>query len=175
MTVFARRRFLFAGATFILLTNACKQRDPEAAGLLSDGTQSLTLAEPSAEAPGAGGAFTITCHPVDAETAAKTYILDVRGAVSDSDETQSLTVSVTRKDDASSAPATIVAPLESGRGVVRLKGSIFIGFAAGVLTADVAPGSAVGTHTGLLTLSNDQGANGMAVACTATSPSPQGP
>ena len=155
---------------FVSSLSACKQRDPDAAGLLSNGTQVVDDVPAGAPSDGtpAPGSFTVTCRPQDPQIQQDLFIVAVRGAVSPDDEAQPVVVSVERRRANAAQQADRLAADESGRGVVRPKGAVFIGFQSGVLTADYAGQASANTHTGLLTLAADPSVNGMPVGCRVT-------
>lgn len=136
---------------------ACKPRDPDAGGLLSD--------EPAAEEEikveiAKGGDWIIACKPADADGGSWTYDLAIEGAVSN-DEAQSLLVSVSKSQNGKTQN---LVTKELGHGAVSAAGPLFVGFASGVLTGD--PGATEGNvaHNGVLTLVKDA-AEGVKVVC----------
>ena len=161
-------KLLLTALTVFSVTAACKERDPEAAGLLSDGTPAAAASEPGPADLPAGGAFTITCRPQDPELARDVFVLGVRGAVKADDEAQPVAVTVERRRANAAQQTDKLADGEPGRGAVRPKGAVFVGFVSGVLTAEYAGVAGNNTHTGLLTLAADPAVNGMPVGCTVT-------
>jgi hypothetical protein len=141
----------------------CRTRDPDAAGLLSDGAEEVVAAPGAAVSP-APGAYAISCHAQDPEITPDTFAFSVRGAVSPSDESQPLVVSVDRFAGKKRRAVAYELP---GRGFVKPQGNLFVGFGNGALTADLA-GDGVATHTGLLTLTDDPGIESLAVDCRVT-------
>lgn len=155
-------RSLFALIAVLAFASACKQRDPEAAGLVSEGTATQDLA--LSDTPAAAGAYTIKCRTDEPEVAQDLIIIAVRGAVSQTDEAQPLAVSVVRQRG-NGAQSDKLADGEQGRGAVRPTGPLYVGFPSGVLTAEYA---APGPHVGLLTLAADPAVNGLPVSCMVT-------
>jgi hypothetical protein len=147
-------------ALLALSAVACKQRDPDAAGLLSDGTQT-----PTAENTAPAGDYTIGCRAQDPDLPQDVFTLVVHGAASATDETQALSVTVLRRYADAARGVAELARAEAGRGAVRPKGPIFVGFQSGALTAEYTAAGALETHNGLLTLASDPAVNGLSVGC----------
>ena len=133
----------------------CKPRNVNDAGLFSAGTGAAS------PAVSGDGDWRVTCQP--RAGGEFSYVLDVRGATSATDEEQELVVSVTR---ASKGQSATLASAESGHGALSAAGPIFIGFLSGVLTAAPVTGQMTATHAGVLTLAKDPDLAGVPVLCS---------
>ncbi len=141
----------------------CKQRNPDAAGLLDAPDAGSEEGDVDASGP-VPGDFSITCRPSEGAAARDEYKLDVRGAVRAEDEAQAISVTVDRKRATASRQVDRLATAQGGRGSVRLQGTISLGFGSGALTAEYVGG----THEGILTLAEDAEAKALAVKCGVT-------
>ncbi len=142
---------------FAASSSACKPRDPDAGGLLSSDEPAPASAEVAK-----GGDWLVSCQPAGDDVEATVYQIAVAGAVSESDESQDVLVSVEKSNK---GQIQVVAENEAGHGALSPSGSVFVGFSSGVLTAELASGTARATHAGVLTLSKDQAASGLNVTC----------
>ena len=147
---------------------ACKPRNPDEGGLLSDDAGKAPVQ--TSVAP--GGQFHLHCQPADEAADATTYDVDVAGAVDEKDESQDVLVSVART--AHGATDVLADKLE-GRGALSVQGPVFVGFPMGVLTADPQAGGKPGAHMGVLTLANDLSASGLKVSCAVEKRPPGAP
>jgi hypothetical protein len=141
----------------LLAAVACKPRDPDAGGLLSDESTTDTKVQIAR-----GGDWHVACRPTEADGDAAQYDLAVEGAVNAGDEAQELLVSVTK---AQGGKAQSLVTKELGHGVVSDAGPLFVGFTSGVLTGDPSTVSGKPVYTGVLTLATD-GTEGLKVTCT---------
>lgn len=131
----------------------------------NDGARSLSAAEEAKETPApvaAGGRWEVVCQSVETPTDKAIYKLNVRGAVSETDEGQAILVSVTKVVGSTSEQ---VATEEPGHGAISEKGQGFLGFTSGVLTSLYQPSAGSRAHTGVLTLAKLQQVEGLRVGC----------
>jgi hypothetical protein len=147
------------GAAGMLLTAACKPRNPDEGGLLQSDDE-LTAPVQSEVKP--GGDFHLSCQPADGDPDHATYTFEVTGAVSEQDESQDVLVTVA-KSESGGKPSVLGSKLE-GHGAISVSGPVFVGFPLGVLTADPAP-RGQSAHPGVLTLAGDPKADGLKVSC----------
>lgn len=149
---------LFALTMTILSLFACKPRDPEAGGLLSEDTP----ADDGKVHIAKGGDYHVECAPAEADLplGSPTYLLEVEGAANAGDEAQELLVTVKKSW---SGRQDVVASKELGHGAVSEGGPLFVGFTSGVLTGDVSNGQKANAYTGILTLAGD--VEGLKVTC----------
>jgi hypothetical protein len=158
---------LFCGA----LVASCKTREPEQNGLLSEEVEQ----NPADETVADGGEFAVRCGPADdadnpgADTAGDTWLLQVKGAVSTSDESQPLIVDLDLLTAEAGGKAQRLHAGQKGRGIIDLQKSLFIGFESGVLTADADTGGA-GGFTGVLSVASR--VDGIQVRCQAKAITP---
>ncbi len=139
-------------------TFACKTRDPDAGGLLSDEPDAADAKVQIAK----GGDWNVACSPVEAESTAASYDLAVEGAVNAGDEAQELLVTVAKSQG---GKAENIVTKELGHGAVSETGPLFVGFTSGVLTADATTVSGKTTYVGVLTLAKDN-TEGLKVSCS---------
>lgn len=144
--------FLIACSAF-----ACKTRDPDAGGLLSDDEDSDTKVQIAK-----GGEWDVACSPAEAEAAPATYEVSVEGAVNAGDEAQELLVSVTKSQNGKKEG---VVSKELGHGAVSEAGPLFVGFTSGVLTGDATTSEGKTTYAGVLTLAKEN-TEGLKVNCS---------
>ncbi len=137
---------------------ACKTRDPDAGGLLSDDADDAATKVQIAK----GGDWNVACTPAEAESTAASYDLAVEGAVNGGDEAQELLVSVAKSQG---GKAEHVVTKELGHGAVSDTGPLFVGFTSGVLTADATTVSGKTAYVGVLTLTTDN-TEGLKVSCS---------
>lgn len=162
------RRFAMGSALlYAVFLTGCKTREPDQSGLLAADAERAEDEEAVAD----GGEFAVRCAPADdaagpegGNTTAESYLLQVKGAVSATDESQPLVVDldVTAGGEAGKMQRLFAA--QRGRGVIDLQKSIFIGFENGVLTADALEGE-TGGFTGVLSVAGR--VDGMPVKCQA--------
>ena len=146
-------------AVLTLLSGGCKARNPDAAGLMS---------EPSASTGpevAKGGDWTLNCVSAEGDANKATYLLQVQGAVSPTDEGQDILVSASKTNDGHTES---LADHEQGHGALSATGSLFLGFFSGVLTANPQAGILPATHSGVQTLAKDPIVEGLKVHCQLT-------
>ena len=152
---------------------ACRTRDPDALGLLDAPVQGEEFGDDEAgidggearqEVVAADGNWQIQCSPADQQAGdTRSYQLVVRGAIRPDDELQPLLVNIKVER---AGQATVLGEDEMGRGAVDPQGAIFVGSAAGVLTAEYRDkGERPMHHQGVITLAKDKDADALAVFC----------
>jgi len=157
---------------------SCKKKNSQEGGLLDEPARiSSASSGPSAltsVGPAVGGDWKITCVPVENPQDSRIYVIEISGAVSETDENQPVKISIHRLIKAPVAPTDSsvkeIASGQLGRGSVAKQGNIFFGFAGGALTGQYQ--SQTKKHDGLLTLVHDQDVAGLGVACDVTPTTP---
>jgi hypothetical protein len=139
---------------------ACKTRDPSEPGLVT-ATASADPSEP-------GGAWVVSCRdadPGEGTAAPAEYRFDVRSESSPKRAVVAATVSVMRID-AGGTPRSLATD-EPGHALFATTGALVVDYAEGALTGEATTAEAGSdvTHLGVLTLTGDDDANGLAVAC----------
>ncbi len=146
-------------AVLTLLSGGCKARNPDAAGLMSEPSAS------TGQEVAKGGDWTLSCVGAEGDANKSTYMLQVQGAVSPTDEGQDILVSANKTNDGHTES---LADHEQGHGALSATGSLFLGFFSGVLTANPQAGILPATHSGVLTLAKDPNVEGLKVRCQLT-------
>ncbi|MEN9833826.1 MAG: hypothetical protein RL011_19 [Pseudomonadota bacterium] len=129
------------------------------------GARSLSAAEEAKEEPAPvadGGRWEVVCQSVESPADKAVYKLTVRGAVSETDEGQSILVSVAK---VVGSTLEQISKDEPGHGAISEKGQGFLGFTSGVLTSLYQPSAGSRAHTGVLTLAKLQQVEGLRVGC----------
>ena len=168
-----KQRGHFVAASFLLCLGAlpaCKTRNADAPGLVTDGTgvdaTAVTTDAKSEPAQNFGdiAPITITCRPLDGVTGQDSFIFHVRGGrAAAAPEPLTLTI---ERGKAAGAPAQVLNRDIDGRGIASKDGQLFLAFQGGALTADAnAVGTSSATHSGVLTLDSDADAQGVPVDC----------
>lgn len=146
---------------------ACKARNPDAAGLLSEGVPD----EDSED----GAAAIIRCRPEDPSLSGETYLFTTDHAAAGADPVAMiLTVEhmpakgIKGQAGPQAKGRQIVVKDALAKGVVNPAGQLFFSFPGGVLTADAKAGKTTvqgETHTGVLTIDADSNARALTVDC----------